>query len=55
MPPSDKKRLHVVNVRLDDETLAVLREMADAQHRPLANLIAAILKDYVGERDPKNK
>lgn len=43
----EKKRMNVVNVRLYDETLAALRATAEAQHRPLANLIVAILKEYV--------
>lgn len=40
------KRLHVVNIRLDDETLAVLRAEAERQHRPVANLISAVVKDF---------
>ena len=50
MSTNTPKRLHVVNVRLDDETLAILRAEAEEQHRPLANLLAAILKDYAADK-----
>jgi hypothetical protein len=40
----------VINVRLDDETLQLVKEEADKQHRPLANLLAAIIKDYAAAR-----
>lgn len=40
------KRLHVVQIRLDDETLATMREEAERQHRAMANLISAVVKDY---------
>lgn len=46
----DKKRLNSVAIRLDDEMLDELRAMAQDQHRPVANLIVAILKDFFEER-----
>jgi predicted transcriptional regulator len=44
---NDKKRLNVVAIRVDDEMLAELRELAEKQHRPLANFIVAVLKDHL--------
>jgi hypothetical protein len=41
-----RKRLNTVQIRLDDETISTLRAEAERQHRPLANLIAAILADH---------
>jgi hypothetical protein len=41
-----RKRLNTVQIRLDDETNETLKAEAERQHRPLANLIAAILADH---------
>lgn len=40
------KRLHVVQIRLDDETLEIMRAEAERQHRAMANLISAVIKDW---------
>jgi hypothetical protein len=35
---------------LDDEMLEELHEIAIAEHRPMANLIVAVLKNWLAER-----
>jgi predicted DNA-binding protein len=49
----EKKRLHPVNIRLDDEMRDELRALADAENRPLANYIVTVLKAHLGERKKK--
>ena len=46
----DKKRLHPIAIRLDDEMLEELRAIAVDEHRPMANLIVAVLKNWLAER-----
>lgn len=51
----DPKRLHPVAIRLDDEMLEELRAHAVKQHRPMANLIAAIIKDWLEQQREAQK
>ena len=44
------KRTDQINIRLDPETKAELAAAAAEQHRPLANLILAILMDWLAAR-----
>jgi predicted HicB family RNase H-like nuclease len=53
MPAKRLKRLHTVNVRVDDETLEALRIASDKQNRSVSNMIATILREWLVER-PNN-
>ena len=44
------KRTNQINIRLDPETKAELAAAAAEQHRPLANMILAILMDWLATR-----
>lgn len=44
------KKLHTTAVRLDDQTLKELREVATAEMRPLANLIAVLIHEALEAR-----
>jgi predicted DNA-binding ribbon-helix-helix protein len=44
------KKLHTTAVRLDDQTLKELRELAAAEMRPLANLIAVLIHEALESR-----
>lgn len=52
---TDKKRLHPIAIRLDDDMLDQLRTIAVAEHRPMANLIVAVLKNWLAERRAPQK
>lgn len=38
---------HNITIRLTGEQLEVLRTNAEKEHRPVANLICKIIKDYI--------
>lgn len=42
-----KKRLHPVNIRLDDEMRDELKALAEEENRPLANYIVTVLKAHL--------
>jgi hypothetical protein len=44
------KRLHPVNVRLNDEILEELRTVAAEENRSVSNLIFTILREWLGRR-----
>ena len=46
----DKKRLHPVNIRLDDEMRDELKALASQENRPLANYIVTVLKEHLAEK-----
>ncbi len=48
------KRLHTVNVRLDDATLDQLRAVALAENRTVSNLIGTMIRDALKAREAKN-
>ena len=41
----------VVSVRLDEEFIQKLKELAEQQNRSLSNLVETILKDYVSKQE----
>ncbi len=43
----------VVSVRLDENLLEQLKERAEAENRPLSNLIETVLKRFVSENKTK--
>jgi hypothetical protein len=45
-----QKRLHILAVRLDDETMAELRAIAKAEMRPAANLGALLITEGIERR-----
>lgn len=47
------KRLHTVNVRLDDATLEQLRVVALAENRTVSNLIGTFIRDCLKAREGK--
>jgi hypothetical protein len=47
------KRLNVIALRLDDDQLAELKAMAQAELRPLANLCVALIMEAVAARKAK--
>jgi hypothetical protein len=49
------KRLNVVAVRLDDDQLTRLRKVAEQQKRPMANLIAYVLSEWLDEQEKAGK
>ena len=51
----DKKRLHPVNIRLDDEMRDELRALAEQENRPLANYIVTVLKSHLAEMRKRGK
>ena len=44
------KKLHTTAVRLDDETLNELRELAQREMRPVANMMAVLLREALDAR-----
>lgn len=44
------KRLHTLNIRLDDATLTELREIAAVESRSLSNLVQKALRDWLAWR-----
>jgi hypothetical protein len=52
-PAQASKRLHPMAIRLDDEMLAELREIARNETRPVANLCVQLLKEAIAERRRK--
>jgi predicted transcriptional regulator len=44
-----KKRLHSMAIRLDDEMRDQLRQIADEQGRPLANLMVFALREWLAD------
>jgi hypothetical protein len=44
------KRLHPVNVRLDDEMREELRAVAAEENRSMSNLIVTILREWLDRR-----
>lgn len=44
------KRLHTVALRLDDEALAEIREEAEREMRPVANLLALLVREAMDAR-----
>lgn len=47
------KRLHILAVRLDDETMEALKAMAKAEMRPAANLGALLITEGLERRKAK--
>ena len=41
----------VVSVRLDEEFIQKLRDIAEKQNRSLSNLVETVLKEYVSNHD----
>ena len=41
----------VVSVRLDEEFIQKLKELAEQQNRSLSNLVETVLKDYVSKQE----
>jgi predicted CopG family antitoxin len=50
MARTKPKRLHTINIRLDDDTYEGLHEIAEAETRSFSNLAFAILRDWLAER-----
>jgi hypothetical protein len=48
-----KQSSQVIALRIDDETLAKLRQEANEQERTLAKQIAYLLKTYYKEKETK--
>lgn len=44
------KKLHTLNVRVSDETLAELRDIAAVENRPVANLLSTLLLEALKAR-----
>ncbi len=44
----------VVSMRLDEQFIEELREIAEAQNRSLSNLIETVLKEYVAKLRQEN-
>ena len=42
-----KRRIGIISVRINPETKEGLQKIADAERRPLSQLIAIILDDYL--------
>jgi hypothetical protein len=47
------KKLHTTAVRLDDATLNELRELAEREMRPVANMMAVLLREALDARKGK--
>jgi predicted transcriptional regulator len=45
--------LNVVAVRLDDDQLARLRKIAEREKRPVSNLIAYVLSEWLDAQEKK--
>ena len=43
----------VVSVRLDEEFIQKLKELAEQQNRSLSNLVETVLKDYVSKQEKR--
>lgn len=41
----------VISVRLDEEFIQRLREIAEGQNRSLSNLVETVLKEYVSHHE----
>ena len=50
-PTQKPKKLNVVAVRLDDDQLARIRAAAEKQKRPIANLLAFIVSEWLEKQD----
>ena len=46
----EPKRLRPISIRLDDAMIEQLRGIAEAQNRPMANLITTVLKDWLASQ-----
>ena len=58
MPQKSTKKLHLINVRVDDETRDELRRLAAKTNRPVSNYIATLILEHIeavksGEEQPK--
>lgn len=42
----------VISVRLDEELIRKLKEIAEQENRSLSNLVETVLKDYVSGQKP---
>ena len=40
----------VVSIRMDEETIQKLKEIAEQQNRSLSNLVETVLKEYVSNQ-----
>ena len=47
------KKLNVINIRVDDQMLADLKELAEEQARPLSNLVVYAVRVYLAEEKKK--
>ena len=52
-PGTKPKRLHPLAIRVDDGLLDELRTLAEAETRPVANLIVALVKEALEARRKK--
>jgi hypothetical protein len=50
MTTKKSKKLHPVNVRLDDQTLKELHAVAAEENRSLSNLVFTVLRDWLDKR-----
>jgi hypothetical protein len=58
MPQKPGKKLHLINVRVVDETRDDLRKLAATANRPVSNYVATVIMDHIaavkaGEELPK--
>jgi hypothetical protein len=51
--PPKKKRLHTIGVRVDDDLLEKLREMADAELRPISTQLVVLALEGIAAREKK--
>jgi hypothetical protein len=54
-PSAAPKRLNPMAIRLDDELLNELRKIAQAETRPVANLVVALIKEALVARKAREK
>jgi hypothetical protein len=50
-PPRAPKKLHPVNIRMDEAMLNRLRSIADEEDRTVSNLVGRIIKEWLAARD----
>jgi hypothetical protein len=58
MPTKPSKKLHLINVRVDDDTRDELRRLAAAANRPVSNYVGTLIMDHIaavraGREQPK--
>ncbi len=50
-PPRAPKKLHPVNIRMDEAMLNRLRSIADEEDRTVSNLVGRIIKEWLVAHD----